>query len=209
MKRKSRKLRKNDELSSEINRQLIHVCGLLTIFPILFLERQITIAILGGIVLLLVILALYRLNRPRARKLIFIEQLSAFENWFERQILKYERPKEFPLRGAIYFYLGAFTAFYFFAPLIAAGAVAVLALADSLATMVGKFLGSHKLPINKQKSWEGSLVFFIAASVVLLFFTSPHKAVAIAFLTALVEMLPRIDDNLTIPLAVALFLTLF
>ena len=44
--------------------------------------------------------------------------------------------------------------------------LAVLALADGMATLVGYFFGKHPLPIGSEaKSWEGSIVFFLSTLV--------------------------------------------
>ncbi len=44
--------------------------------------------------------------------------------------------------------------------------LAVLALADGMATLIGYFFGKHPLPIGSEaKSWEGSIVFFLSTLV--------------------------------------------
>jgi len=49
-------------------------------------------------------------------------------------------------------------------PMVASG-WAVLSLADGLATLFGRVFGKKTLPWNKNKTWLGSMVFFISASV--------------------------------------------
>lgn len=195
MRRKSRKSRrKRNEL--ELRRQFVHAAGVLLVFVILFVERPAAALILGGSVLVLIALAFYR------------ARIKLTSKWLEKFVLKRERRGEYPLKGAIYFFLGAFLAFEAFAPAHAAAGVAVLALADAAATLAGNHFGAHKLPVNKKKSWEGSVAFLAVCFAVLLFFVQPQKALAVAALTMFIEMLPRIDDNITIPLAVGLFLTI-
>jgi dolichol kinase len=174
----------------------VHALGLLSVPLILFVERTAATILLGGFLLLLIMLSFYRAKR-------------AFQaQWLETFVLKRERPGAFPLSGAVFFFLGTFCAFLLYSPIHAAAAVAVLALGDSVSTVVGKFWGKHKLPINKSKSWEGSLAFFAASLFALLLFVQPEKAILVAGLTAAVEMLPRLDDNFTVPIAAGLFLTL-
>ncbi|MBU4124552.1 MAG: phosphatidate cytidylyltransferase, partial [Nanoarchaeota archaeon] len=82
-----------------------------------------------------------------------------------------------------------------------------LAAGDSFSTLVGKLYGKHPLPINHKKTWEGSIAFFVMAFTILWFF-DPTKAIYVALITMVVEMLPKLDDNLTIPLAVGILLSL-
>ncbi len=90
-------------------------------------------------------------------------------------------------------------------------AIYTLALADPLAAIAGIRFGRRVLVRNR--TLEGSLAFFVTtlavAATVLLYSTlAPGSAIAgaaftIALLAAVCELLPlRIDDNLTIPLAV-------
>jgi dolichol kinase len=162
----------------------------------LFVERTAAMIMLGGLLILLILLSFYRAKRPFNAK------------WLETFVLKRERPGVFPLSGAVFFFLGAFCAFLLYQPSYAAAATAVLAIGDSTSTVAGKLWGRHKLPLEGGKSWEGSAAFFLFSATVLLFFVQPQKAVLVAFLTALVEMLPRLDDNFTVPIAAGLFLTL-
>ena len=175
---------------------MTHAAGIITVPIILFAERTAATIMLGGIVLTLIAMSFYRANHR-------------FQNeWLEKFVLARERSGAFPLGGAVFFFLGVFCAFLLYQPLYAAAAAAVLALGDSTSTIIGKKYGKHKLPLNGGKSWEGSAAFLLFSFVALLFFVSPQKALAVAFLTMLVEMLPRLDDNFTVPIAAGLFLTL-
>ena len=118
----------------------------------------------------------------------------------------YERSGEY-LKGAATFFLGVFLATIIFPINIAVAAIAVLTAADSISTLIGKTYGKNKLPINKKSTWEGSIAFFIVAVGILCFF-DPSKALFIALITTVVEMLPEIDDNLTIPLTVGILFML-
>ena len=90
-------------------------------------------------------------------------------------------------------------------------AIYTLAIADPLAAVIGIQFGRRALVRNR--TLEGSTAFFaatlaVAAAVLGAMttasgFTVTGAAVAIALVAALFELLPlRIDDNLTIPLAV-------
>jgi len=195
LRRKSENSNTKSETRLELRRQLVHAAGILVVPVILFMERQAATVTLGGILLLLIIMSFYRAKKKFQAK------------WLEDFVLKRERPGEFPLSGSVFFFLGTFCAFLLYQPLYAAAAAAVLALGDSASTVVGKLYGKHKLPFGG-RSWEGSLAFFAFSFAVLLLFVQPQKAAVVAALAALVEMIPKLDDNFTIPIAAGLFLTL-
>ena len=83
-------------------------------------------------------------------------------------------------------------------------------LADAAASLAPHYLPARwKLPHSARKSWTGSLTFFLVAWAGTLFFLSWPQALLIAALGTLLESLPPRDiDNLTVPLGVALLVTL-
>ncbi len=135
-----------------------------------------------------------------------------------------ERSKVTPGRGTFRFYTGALLAYilmlvfnkpYF----MFASAVLVLAMGDSASTLVGVRFGRNKIPYNKHKSIEGAVAGFSFAFIgiflaqVLIFAVSPLYAVIISvsasFIGMLVESLPLpVDDNLSIPVATIVFLSI-
>jgi dolichol kinase len=126
--------------------------------------------------------------------------LSSIINETER-----EKDREFPGRGALRFFIGAFFTILIFRnhPEIVAGSIIVLALGDSLSTLVGVAYGRHKIFYNKEKSIEGSIGGILAAFIGLLLLTQfPPTIAAIASIVGLVtESLPLdVDDNLTVPI---------
>lgn len=89
----------------------------------------------------------------------------------------------------------------YFAP-----AVLVLALADPAASVVGRMWGRH--PLGKG-SWEGTITFFLVAYALILPFAGPAAALLAAGTVACLEVLPTgVDDNLIVPVAVAMALWL-
>ena len=89
----------------------------------------------------------------------------------------------------------------YFAP-----AVLVLALADPAASVVGRVWGRH--PLGKG-SWEGTIAFFLVAYAVMVPFAGPTAALLAAGAVAFLEVLPTgIDDNLIVPVVVAMALWL-
>ena len=121
------------------------------------------------------------------------------------------------LTGAFYMLVGALLTSLLFSKEIAATALAVLMISDSLAALVGKRWGNHSFA---GKSVEGSAAFLISAIAItclsgfvssipfLAFFTSGVVACLIATLCELYAPRMRLDDNLLIPLSFALTHTL-
>ncbi len=184
----------------ELRRQAVHAVGILSILPLLWFGRWIGAAVAGSVLAFFVIWSLWRHGKRRPP--------NGFETILESFTAKYERYGEKPLMGAVTFYIGATISILVFSEPVAAAAIAVLAIADSASTIVGHYLGRHKLPVNQKKSWEGSVTFWLSAFAVLLFFVSPLRAFETALIAMTIEALPRIDDNISVPLAVGLLLTL-
>jgi dolichol kinase len=102
----------------------------------------------------------------------------------------------------IYGILSVLIVLILFAPEVAYAAISTFALGDSASGLVGRKLGKHKNPLNKNKSIEGSLSGFILALIGASLFTRLEIAVAGAAFGMISEALPlKIDDNFTVPLA--------
>ncbi len=188
----------------EIKRQIIHASGILTILIIQIFGRFNAALIALGITLFFLTVGMYRRYRKNIKfKPKVVDEI---EDMLEDGVKTLERPKEMPFKGAMMFYLGSFIVISLFDPLISMPSIAVLAMADSLSTIIGKYFGKHKLHVNRKKSYEGSLTFLIIAIAVLYFFTNPAKAFFVAYIAMLVEMIPKLDDNLTVPISVALLM---
>jgi dolichol kinase len=121
---------------------------------------------------------------------------------------RFDRQSKFTARGAITFFAGTFIAILLFAPLYAALSILVLAVADSLATIVGYYAGKRAL--FKTKTLEGSVTFFACAFAILVFFVAPMKALVVALIASAIELLTPsyVDDNLTVPFVTGLLLSL-
>jgi len=189
----------------EIKRKVVHAAGIFTVFLILWTGKWNAALIILLITLALFLLGKYRENRNKY-KIIKSEKLDEFEEFIENSFNGYERPNTSPFKGATEFFVGCFFATILFEPFVAIAAISVLSLADAMSTLIGSYYGKHKLPINKKKSFEGSISFFITAIFVLLFFVDPLKAFIIAIFTMFAEMIPKVDDNLIIPLVVGIIM---
>ena len=110
---------------------------------------------------------------------------------------------------------------------MAAAGWGILAVGDGMASLVGQGVGGPRLPWNPRKSWAGFAAFVAGGALAAAFLSAwvsrasldpgashwPRTigvACALALACALVESLPTtLDDNVTVPLAVALVLPLF
>lgn len=121
-------------------------------------------------------------------------------------IREMERDGAFPGKGAIFFFIGVLFCLAFFGDAIAPVAIVVLAVLDSVSTIVGKKYGKTKL-IGK-KSLEGTTAGIVASVVVLLFIVQPVAAVVVSVVSGLAELVSPVDDNLTIPVVACICLFL-
>lgn len=92
----------------------------------------------------------------------------------------------------------------------AAAGLLQLAFADVAAALVGMKLGSRPIPYSPDKSWEGTLAFFLMALILMPFFFPFWMSLLLALTGALIESLPYKDwDNLLIPVGVAALASFF
>ncbi|KAG2297436.1 hypothetical protein Bca52824_044105 [Brassica carinata] len=132
------------------------------------------------------------------------------------------------LKGPLYYALSITSAciFYWKTSPIAIAVVCNLCAGDGMADIVGRRLGTKKLPYNRNKTIAGSIGMAIAgfsASVAYMYYFASfgyiknsgwdmiHRFFIISIASALVESLPistAIDDNLTVSLTSALLGTL-
>jgi dolichol kinase len=118
--------------------------------------------------------------------------------------------KELFTDPTFYGVLSALLCLIFFGREITILAIITLAVGDSLSVLFGKMFGKHKIPWCKSKSVEGSTAFFGFVFIILIIFTSFFPELALmnplilafvaAFSGALIETVPTLTDNFTIPL---------
>lgn len=190
-------LMNSERYGLELRRKLFHSCFGLVLILILFYSGRKTLIIFLSLLLLCgSIIIIWRLL---GNQLPIIEW---FEKTFERKNVK------FPGYGAFWFVLGTLLMVLSLsnANEIAAS-ILTLALGDSAATIFG--IGSnHPLLYNRCKTMEGSFAFFIFSLPSYIFVG--RIGIPLAFITAIIESLPApFDDNLSIPIAAALFFTIY
>lgn len=194
----------------EISRQLVHISGVLFILLAQFISKEIAAAYFFLIALTFLVYSLYLIKEnSRMNRL-----LNFLESRIREKVMHLERPG-LPMQGAFWFYFSCGLVFWLFPLQQATVACLVLAISDSLATLVGKLLGTKSL-LGK-KSVEGTLTFFFSSFFITLAFF-PTMALVVALLATVVELLPEfaprlkklglLDDNLLIPITVSILLTI-
>ena len=86
-------------------------------------------------------------------------------------------------------------------------AIAILAAGDGFAGVIGRRYGKHRFSFNKNKSWEGSLSGFIAASISSFYYAGP-----IALAGSLFGMLAGAinkQDNIAVPFTALISMLFF
>ncbi|MBU0981899.1 hypothetical protein KKC94_04380 [Patescibacteria group bacterium] len=130
----------------------------------------------------------------------------------DKLVLLLERQKdlyEIPLKGLIFFLLGATLTISLFEFVPAMCGILVLAISDSIGTLYGKYLGVVKIRWNPDKHMEGPILGGLVAAVALAGFVPLPAALMGAYCGAFLDTLKlrifgfTIDDNLLIPLVSA------
>lgn len=182
-------------MGNELNRQAFHLFFGLFLAGASLVLGQVWFVLLCTVILL-----------GEAFIIAFPTVLSHF--LFEHFERKDQKP--FPGKGAIAYTVGALVCALLF-PQHVFPALLVLAVADSLSTLVGKYAGRHRTLWSDRKTYEGMLAFYVASAAILAFHTPlwPLGALVVTFVEAAdYRQLFLLDDNLVIPLAVGALLVL-
>ncbi|MCI0406679.1 MAG: SEC59/DGK1/VTE5 family protein [candidate division Zixibacteria bacterium] len=180
----------------EVRRKLVHLFSLSIPVGIWYLPETTAVLVLGMAFAGSVIVdGLRHFLPPNAR------------GW--RHLTVLFRPKERgKLSGSSFLLLAALILALFFHRETAALSLVFIVVGDVAGALVGRRFGRHPL---FDKTWEGSLAFFLACIVFSPFVPGlPFWAkLSSAGVATVVEVLPlKLDDNLTVPLGAAGFLSL-
>ncbi len=181
----------------EVRRQAFHaMVGLVAIAILLAFGRDAAMAAVFAVLVggtLMINLRLQGMNIP----VVY---------WLEKNFERKDVPRAMPGWGSACYAAGALVCMTFLPDTSRiAAAILILALGDSVSTVVGARFGRTRLPYNSKKSLEGTLAFFFA-SLASWYFVGP-VAIPLAFVAAAAETVPFMEDNLAIPIAcVAFFL---
>ncbi|MCW8797980.1 MAG: SEC59/DGK1/VTE5 family protein [Prosthecochloris sp.] len=135
---------------------------------------------------------------------------SWYHNTFDAMLREHELETQLiHFNGATFITLSALLLVLLFPKILAITAFSLVAVSDTLAALVGKKFGTHRIG---EKSIEGSAAFLISALVIIAIIPGldPVAGIVMAVTATLIEALSlrigkfKIDDNLTIPLTSAL-----
>ncbi|HEY5565111.1 MAG TPA: phosphatidate cytidylyltransferase [Rhodothermia bacterium] len=189
----------------EIWRKALHLLSLAIPVGLLILGRTTALYILVPIAAILVLSEVLRSRSQTVRDLIW----KGFGFMMRPEEIP---PAPAPLRfnGATWVLLGACVVVSLFEPSAAAAAMVIGLIGDAAAALVGRRFGRR--PIGRRgKSLEGTIAFAVAALPAAAFVPGPSLTglVAAVIIAALVEGFGTpINDNLAVPLAAGIVLTL-
>ncbi len=185
----------------ELVRKLIHLFSLSIPIIYYFIPRSDGILILSILTAVALVLDLSRHVSPSVGKV--------FYKFFGFLLRKHEidsRKKN--LNGATYVFISALICVILFPKVLFITAFTILIISDTMAALIGRKFGKHKF---LSKSLEGTLAFFISASIVV-FFTPKMQNLPAEYLIgiiaaavgAIVENISFgfADDNLAIPISI-------
>lgn len=181
-------------MQREIVRQLIHASGILFIL----LESFLTLPYLIIVALSAAIIGetIYQIDKRK-----YIPFFSRILRGCRRDNME---------RGFIHFFLALTLTFSIFGTNLAVvnAAIIVLVLGDSISTVIGTRYGRKLLPFSNRKTWAGSSAFFILGFLGALTQIPIFAAFLGALAGTITEAYSPVDDNLTIPLAVGMVVSL-
>ncbi|HSP87468.1 MAG TPA: hypothetical protein VLN45_05005 [Ignavibacteriaceae bacterium] len=187
----------------ELVRKLIHLCSLSIPIVYYFISRETAILILSILTFVALFVDLSRFFFPSFGKV--------FYKFFGFLLRKHEvNHSKKNLNGATYVLMSALICVIILPKVLFITAFSVLIISDSLAALIGRRYGKRKF---LSKSFEGTLAFFISASIVI-FFTPKVDygmmeyliGIIAGFVGGIVENISFgfADDNLSIPIAIGL-----
>lgn len=191
------------DYKSEVLRKSIHLCSLSIPIVYYYITRELALTILIPLTIFSLVTDLTRHFHPS-----FSKYFIAIFGFMLRTHEKDNKKKN--LNGATYVLISAVLVILLFPKIFAITAFAVLIIGDISAALFGRKFGRHRF---LAKSLEGSFAFLITSFVVILFtpkITGSIEEYLIGFFAAFIGMISEnisygwADDNLTIPVSVAL-----
>lgn len=182
---------------NEFKRKIVHFASAIIGLSIIYLDREVILPFLIVSAIIFPLLDYMRINNK------FVSNF--YNSYFHSITRSFELKK---LTGASFVFWGALLTYILFEPKVAGIALIVMSLADANAAIIGVGYGNTKL-LNK--SLEGSFAFYVTTFTILYIFKIPLIISlfisVIATFTELIEI-PKINDNISIPLSVAFFLSI-
>ena len=181
---------------NELKRKIVHLASAIIGLSMIYLDREVILPLLIVSAIIFPLLDYMRINNK------FVSNF--YNSYFHSITRSFESKK---LTGASFVFWGALITYILFEPKVAGIALIVMSLADANAAIIGVGYGKTTL---FNKSLEGSFAFYVTTFTILYIFKIPLIISlfisVIATFTELIEI-PKINDNISIPLSVAFFLS--
>ncbi len=187
----------------ELVRKLIHLCSLSIPIVYYFISRETAILILGILTSVALFIDLSRFFHPSFGKIFY----KIFGFLLRKHEVNHAKKN---LNGATYVLMSALICVIILPKVLFITAFSILIVSDSLAALIGRKFGRTKF---LAKSFEGTLAFFISASIVIFFTPKVNYGMmeyVIGFIAGFVGgIIENIsfgfaDDNLSIPISIGL-----
>lgn len=199
------------KIKKEEKRQIVHISlGLIVIFLleigfIGYVGEMVPFDLLNPIARVFFVVSLFGFFLSVSSKYYRIPIIDFFLRKLERKRVR----EKVPGKGTLLASIGIFIPSIFFNKDIVIGSIFVLAIGDSVSNIVGREYGKTKIPYNKTKSLEGTLIGFLSSTVFVSLYFPLYLAISASATGMLIESLnQKIDDNLFIPIASAIVLYL-
>ena len=185
-------------IKNELFRKSIHLCNSLIAYSLFFFnQNDVALAVgIGAVVILF--FEFLRIQNSSFNKV--------FINFLGFLIRDFEKSK---ITGASYVMISAFIVIFFFDLYICVTSILIMSYADTAAAIIGKKYGKTKI---FNKTLEGSMAFLCTALIIVLIIypeINLFYSLLAVFIATIVELLPlNIDDNLSVPIAVSLILSM-
>ncbi|MDO8550779.1 MAG: dolichol kinase, partial [Ignavibacteria bacterium] len=163
----------------ELVRKLIHLFSLSIPIVYYFISRETAILILGILTSAALFIDLGRYFSPSLGKIFY----KIFGFLLRKHEVNHEKKN---LNGATYVLMSALICVIILPKVLFITAFSILIISDSLAALIGRRFGRRKF---LSKSFEGTLAFFISASIVIFFTPKVHYGMmeyVIGFIAAFV-----------------------
>lgn len=228
---------KAESYRTELKRQLAHALGIFVVILLLLLKNEeLAIKILAILTCSILIASWYMTNRSLREKYYqkLIHQLKSLhynvkekktsasdieEKYLWGFLKNFLRQRErWPLIASFWSLFSALIAAVLFGLPYAILGLLVLSVGDAFSTIIGKKWGKSKIFWCPDKSWVGFAAFVVSTLIAGIIFLKYFPQFAIinpailvvlmALAGALIETIPLVDDNSTIPIGVALIIWL-
>jgi len=192
----------NNQISyqQELLRKTIHLCSLSLPLLYYYTDKETTLSFIIPLFLLVLIFDIFSKKGKILHNFVF--------KYFGSMLREHEKKDGLVLNGASWVLISALLVFAVFPKILAITSFIILIISDLSAALIGRRFGKHKL---FDKSWEGTIAFFISASFIIFFIWSilPDRniyflyfglfASMISAFTELVSNIIKVDDNISVP----------